>query len=86
MILADVDVLVHAHNADPALHDRARLWRDASLSGTEGIWPRLGDNAQFRADHDRPRSSGAAASGSKRNARIDPVKTAKSGEIGIGRV
>src|ERR1700745_3849701 len=26
MILPDVNVLVHAHNADSALHDRARLW------------------------------------------------------------
>jgi hypothetical protein len=37
MILPDVNVLVHAHNADSALHDRARLWWDACLSGTEGI-------------------------------------------------
>jgi uncharacterized protein len=37
MILPDVNVLVHAHNADSALHDRARLWWDGCLSGTEGI-------------------------------------------------
>jgi hypothetical protein len=37
MILPDVNVLVHAHNTDSALHDRARLWWDACLSGTEGI-------------------------------------------------
>jgi len=37
MILPDVNVLVHAHNADSALHDRARLWWDACLAGTEGI-------------------------------------------------
>jgi hypothetical protein len=37
MILPDVNVLVHAHNADSALHERARLWWDACLSGTEGI-------------------------------------------------
>src|SRR5271167_3991712 len=37
MILPDVNVLVHAHNADSALHDKARLWWDACLSGTEGI-------------------------------------------------
>jgi uncharacterized protein len=37
MILPDVNVLVHAHNADSALHDRATLWWDACLSGTEGI-------------------------------------------------
>src|SRR6516225_2755810 len=37
MNLPDVNVLVHAHNADSALHDRARLWWDACLAGTEGI-------------------------------------------------
>jgi toxin-antitoxin system PIN domain toxin len=37
MILPDVNVLVHAHNADSATHDRARHWWDACLSGTEGI-------------------------------------------------
>ena len=37
MILPDVNVLVHAHNADSALHNRAMLWWDACLSGTEGI-------------------------------------------------
>ena len=37
MILPDVNVLVHAHNADSTLHDTARLWWDACLSGTEGI-------------------------------------------------
>jgi toxin-antitoxin system PIN domain toxin len=37
MILPDVNVLVHAHNADSAVHDRARLWWDGCLSGTEGI-------------------------------------------------
>jgi hypothetical protein len=36
-VLPDVSVLVQAHNADSALHDRARLWWDACLSGTEGI-------------------------------------------------
>src|SRR5262249_15599292 len=37
MILPDVNVLVHAHNADSAVHERAKLWWDACLSGTEGI-------------------------------------------------
>ena len=37
MILPDVSVLVHAHNADSPVHDRARLWWDACLSGTEDI-------------------------------------------------
>jgi len=37
MILPDVNVLVHAHNADSAVHARAKLWWDGCLSGTEGI-------------------------------------------------
>jgi uncharacterized protein len=37
MILPDVNVLVHAHNADSALRERARRWWDACLSGSEGI-------------------------------------------------
>jgi|tagenome__1003787_1003787.scaffolds.fasta_scaffold14935218_1 hypothetical protein len=37
MILSAVNMLVHAHNADSVLHDSARLWWDACLSGTEGI-------------------------------------------------
>ena len=37
MILPDVNVLVHAHNADSAVHEKARLWWDACLSGNEGI-------------------------------------------------
>jgi toxin-antitoxin system PIN domain toxin len=37
MILPDVNVLVHAHNADSAVHEKARLWWDACLAGTEGI-------------------------------------------------
>ena len=37
MILPDVNVLVHAHNADSALHEQARVWWDACLAGTEGI-------------------------------------------------
>jgi uncharacterized protein len=37
MILPDVNVLVHAHNADSAAHERARLWWDACVAGTEGI-------------------------------------------------
>jgi hypothetical protein len=37
MILPDVNVLVHAHNADSAAHERARCWWDACLSGTEGV-------------------------------------------------
>jgi hypothetical protein len=39
MILPDANVLAHAHNADSALRNRARLWWDACLSGTEGIGP-----------------------------------------------
>ena len=37
MILPDVNVLVHAHNADSAVHAQARTWWDACLSGTEGV-------------------------------------------------
>jgi toxin-antitoxin system PIN domain toxin len=37
MILPDVNVLVHAHNVDSAVHDKARLWWDTCLAGTEGI-------------------------------------------------
>jgi toxin-antitoxin system PIN domain toxin len=37
MILPDVNVLVHAHNADSAVHERARTWWDACLAGVEGI-------------------------------------------------
>jgi uncharacterized protein len=37
MILPDVNVLVHAHNADSAVHERARIWWDACLAGAEGI-------------------------------------------------
>lgn len=37
MILPDVNVLVHAHNADSAVHLRARHWWDGCLSGVEGV-------------------------------------------------
>jgi uncharacterized protein len=37
MILPDVNVLGHAHDAGLALHDRSRLWWDACISGTEGV-------------------------------------------------
>ena len=37
MILPDVNVLVHAHNADSAVHEHARRWWDACLSGAEGV-------------------------------------------------
>ena len=37
MILPDVNVLVHAHNTDSAVHERARRWWDQCLSGTEGV-------------------------------------------------
>jgi uncharacterized protein len=37
MILPDVSFLVHAHNADSAVHDQARRWWDACLSGAEGV-------------------------------------------------
>jgi hypothetical protein len=37
VILPDVNVLVHAHNADSAVHARAREWWDECLSGVEGV-------------------------------------------------
>ena len=37
MILPDVNVLVHAHNSDSPVHQRARVWWDGCLAGTEGV-------------------------------------------------
>ena len=37
MILPDVNVLVHAHNSDSPVHERARHWWDGCLAGTEGV-------------------------------------------------
>jgi hypothetical protein len=37
VILPDVNVPVHAHNADSAVHDAARSWWDAALAGSEGV-------------------------------------------------
>ncbi|MBV9287317.1 MAG: hypothetical protein JO288_05750 [Hyphomicrobiales bacterium] len=37
MILPDVNVLVHAHNADSEVHEAARRWWDSCLSGSEGV-------------------------------------------------
>ena len=37
MILPDVNVLVHAHNSDSAVHDAARRWWDGCLAGSEGV-------------------------------------------------
>jgi len=37
VILPDVNVLVHAHNADSGVHDAARRWWDGCLAGTEGV-------------------------------------------------
>jgi toxin-antitoxin system PIN domain toxin len=37
MILPDVNVLVHAHNDDSAVHEKARLWWDGCLAGSEGV-------------------------------------------------
>jgi toxin-antitoxin system PIN domain toxin len=30
-------ILIHAHNADSAVHERAQRWWDACLSGAEGV-------------------------------------------------
>jgi uncharacterized protein len=37
VILPDVNVLVHAHNADSPVHERARRWWDGCLAGSEGV-------------------------------------------------
>jgi len=37
MILPDVNILVHAHNTDSAVHDPARRWWDGCLAGSEGV-------------------------------------------------
>lgn len=37
MLLPDVNVLVHAHNADSAVHDAARRWWDGCLAGSQGV-------------------------------------------------
>lgn len=37
MILPDVNVLVHAHNADSAVHEAARRWWDGCLAGSQGV-------------------------------------------------
>jgi uncharacterized protein len=37
MILPDVNVLVHAHNTESAVHDSARKWWDECLAGPEGV-------------------------------------------------
>lgn len=37
MILPDVNVLVHAHNADSSVHEAARAWWDGCLAGSEGV-------------------------------------------------
>jgi uncharacterized protein len=37
MILPDVNVLVHAHNTESAVHAHARHWWDGCLSGSEGV-------------------------------------------------
>ena len=37
MILPDINILIHAHNSDSPVHERARTWWDARLAGTQGI-------------------------------------------------
>jgi uncharacterized protein len=37
MILPDVNVLVHAHNTESAVHSRARQWWEECLAGSEGV-------------------------------------------------
>jgi len=37
MILPDVNVIVHAHNVDSAVHAPARKWWNSCLAGPEGV-------------------------------------------------
>jgi hypothetical protein len=37
VILPDVNVLVHAHSADAAVHEAARRWWDGCLAGSQGV-------------------------------------------------
>jgi toxin-antitoxin system PIN domain toxin len=37
MILPDVNILVHAHNTDFLVHEKARAWWDACSAGAEGV-------------------------------------------------
>lgn len=37
MILPDVSILIHAHNMDSPVHDRARDWWDGCLAGTKAV-------------------------------------------------
>ena len=37
MILPDINLLIHAHNADSPVHEAARSWWDALLAGTVGV-------------------------------------------------
>lgn len=37
MILPDVSVLIHAHNSDSPLHQRALEWWDGCLAGSVGV-------------------------------------------------
>jgi len=37
LILPDVNVLVHAHNVDSPVHDKARRWWDGCLGGPTGV-------------------------------------------------
>ena len=65
MILPDVNVLVHAHNADSGTSTTGlRLWRDACLSGTEGIGLAWAAVLGFVRYHDQPQSGRAPAPGS----------------------
>lgn len=37
MILPDINILIHAHNAGSPRHEAAKAWWDSALCGTEGI-------------------------------------------------
>lgn len=37
MILPDINILIHAHNLESPLHQRAKLWWDQALAGPIGV-------------------------------------------------
>jgi uncharacterized protein len=60
MILPDVNVVVHAHRADLAVHSAARRWWDECLATARvSAWP--SGAAWLRAHHHRPQDRGAPA-------------------------
>jgi predicted nucleic acid-binding protein len=67
VILPGVNVLVHAHNSDSAVHQAARL------SDSEGVG-RVGDDPRTRANHHQPQDRRATAGGRRRHDRMISVQ------------